>query len=78
MEFRLLNVSEIRFKISLAMSPSQRPRGVLGFWSSLMTALGNTENMTVSLRKIVLFYGESYSWIFFPDLNFQIITTRLR
>lgn len=78
MEFRLLNVSEIRFKISLAMSPSQRPRGVLGFWSSLMTALGNTENMTVSLRIIVLFYRESYSCIFFPDLNFQIITTRLR
>jgi len=29
------------------MSPSQRPRGVLGFWSSLMTALGNTEHMPV-------------------------------
>jgi hypothetical protein len=32
----------------MAMSPSQRPRGVLGFWASLMTALGNTENMAVS------------------------------
>jgi hypothetical protein len=33
----------------MAMSPSQRPRGVLGFWASLMTALGNTENMPVSI-----------------------------
>eukprot|EP01018_Ginkgo_biloba_P025446 Gb_15429 [translate_table: standard] len=45
----LLHISEIRFKISLAMSPTQRPRGVLGFWSSLMTALGNTENMPVRI-----------------------------
>lgn len=43
----LLNISEIRFKLSLAMSPNQRPRGVLGFWLSLMTALGNTEHMAV-------------------------------
>ncbi|PPS09246.1 hypothetical protein GOBAR_AA11376 [Gossypium barbadense] len=42
----ILNISEVRLKVSMAMSPSQRPRGVLGFWSSLMTALGNTENMT--------------------------------
>lgn len=45
---RVLNISEVRFKVSMAMSPSQRPRGVLGFWASLMTALGNTENMPVS------------------------------
>lgn len=46
---RFLNISEIRFKVSLAMSPTQRPRGVLGFWSSLMIALGNTENMPVRI-----------------------------
>ncbi|XP_044485071.1 uncharacterized protein LOC123210663 isoform X2 [Mangifera indica] len=46
-----LNISEIRFKVSMTMSPSQRPRGVLGFWSSLMTALGNTENMTVRINQ---------------------------
>ncbi|KAF7836893.1 putative vacuolar protein sorting-associated protein 13D [Senna tora] len=45
----VLNVSEVRFKVSMAMSPSQRPRGVLGFWASLMTALGNMENMPVSI-----------------------------
>ncbi|KAK6930330.1 Vacuolar protein sorting-associated protein 13, DH-like domain [Dillenia turbinata] len=47
----VLNISEIRFKLSMAMSPTQRPRGVLGFWSSLMTALGNTENMPVRINQ---------------------------
>ncbi|XP_020520361.1 uncharacterized protein LOC18430003 [Amborella trichopoda] len=46
----VFNMSEIRFKVSMAMSPSQRPRGVLGFWSSLMTALGNTENMPIRIN----------------------------
>ncbi|XP_061360270.1 uncharacterized protein LOC133304277 isoform X2 [Gastrolobium bilobum] len=47
----VLNISEVRFKVSMAMSPSQRPRGVLGFWASLMTALGNMENMPVRINQ---------------------------
>ncbi|XP_048235070.1 uncharacterized protein LOC8261314 isoform X2 [Ricinus communis] len=47
----VLNISEVRFKVSMGMSPGQRPRGVLGFWSSLMTALGNTENMPVRINQ---------------------------
>ncbi|XP_010524589.1 PREDICTED: uncharacterized protein LOC104802610 [Tarenaya hassleriana] len=47
----VLNISEVRFKVTMAMSPGQRPRGVLGFWSSLMTALGNTENMPVRISE---------------------------
>ncbi|XP_057959044.1 uncharacterized protein LOC131151699 [Malania oleifera] len=47
----VLNISEVRLKVSMAMSPTQRPRGVLGFWSSLMTALGNTENMPVRINQ---------------------------
>ncbi|KAK4798434.1 hypothetical protein SAY86_030760 [Trapa natans] len=47
----VLDLSEVRFKISMTMSPGQRPRGVLGFWSSLMTALGNTENMPVKINQ---------------------------
>ncbi|XP_057475541.1 uncharacterized protein LOC130763619 isoform X1 [Actinidia eriantha] len=47
----VLNISEVRFKVSMAMSPTQRPVGVLGFWSSLMTALGNTENMPVRINQ---------------------------
>lgn len=45
----LLNISEIRFKVSLAMSPTQRPRGALGFWASLMTALGNTDDLQIRI-----------------------------
>ncbi|KAG6759834.1 hypothetical protein POTOM_036327 [Populus tomentosa] len=41
----VVNISEVRFKASMAMSRSQMLRGVLGFWSPLMTALGSTENM---------------------------------
>ncbi|CAI0626123.1 unnamed protein product [Linum tenue] len=50
-EIGVLDISEIRFKVSMAMSPSQRPRGVLGFWSSLMTSLGNTENMPIRVNQ---------------------------
>lgn len=45
----LLYTSEIRFKVSLVMSPTQRPRGALGFWASLMTALGNTDDLQVRI-----------------------------
>lgn len=34
----------------MTMSPTQRPGGKLGFWLSLMTALGNVENMPVSVN----------------------------
>lgn len=47
----VLNISEVRLKVSMIMSPTQRPVGVLGFWASLMTALGNTENMTVRINQ---------------------------
>ncbi|KAK4405432.1 putative vacuolar protein sorting-associated protein 13A [Sesamum angolense] len=47
----VLSISEVRFKVTMAMSPTQRPVGVLGFWASLMTALGNTENMPVRINQ---------------------------
>ncbi|KAD5802908.1 hypothetical protein E3N88_14268 [Mikania micrantha] len=53
-EIGVLNISEFRFKFSMAMSPTQRPVGVLGFWASLMTALGNTENMPVRVNQRLL------------------------
>lgn len=58
--FRLLNISEVRFRVSMAMSPTQRPRGVLGFWSSLMTALGNMEHMPVGQRFNFLSVSSSF------------------
>ncbi|XP_052204938.1 uncharacterized protein LOC127809843 isoform X2 [Diospyros lotus] len=50
-QIRVLNISEVRLKVSMTMSPTQRPVGVLGFWSSLMTALGNTENMPARINQ---------------------------
>ncbi|XAR56952.1 hypothetical protein NMG60_11024929 [Bertholletia excelsa] len=50
-QIHVLNISEVRFKVSMAMSPTQRPLGVLGFWLSLMTALGNTESMPVRINQ---------------------------
>ncbi|XP_074301933.1 uncharacterized protein LOC141633346 isoform X1 [Silene latifolia] len=47
----VLDISEVRLKVSMVMSPTQRPKGVLGFWASLMTALGNMENMPVKIHQ---------------------------
>ncbi|XP_021714350.1 uncharacterized protein LOC110682332 isoform X2 [Chenopodium quinoa] len=47
----VLDISEVRLKVSMIMSPTQRPKGVLGFWASLMTALGNMENMPVRIHQ---------------------------
>ncbi|XP_010679516.3 uncharacterized protein LOC104894866 isoform X2 [Beta vulgaris subsp. vulgaris] len=47
----VLDISEVRLKVSMVMSPTQRPKGVLGFWASLMTALGNMENMPVRIQQ---------------------------
>ncbi|GMH18990.1 hypothetical protein Nepgr_020831 [Nepenthes gracilis] len=47
----VLDTSEVRLRVSMTMSPTQRPKGVLGFWSSLMTALGNIENMPVRIHQ---------------------------
>ncbi|CAM6102066.1 unnamed protein product [Calypogeia fissa] len=46
----LLHTTEVRFKVTLAMSPTQRPRGMLGFWSTLMTSLGNTDEMPIRIN----------------------------
>ncbi|KAM2018735.1 hypothetical protein ACFX1T_021631 [Malus domestica] len=50
-EIGVLSISEVQFKVSMAMSPSRRLRGVLGFWASLMIALGNTPNMQVRIKQ---------------------------
>eukprot|EP00271_Cylindrocystis_brebissonii_P008358 TRINITY_DN2254_c0_g1_i1.p1 TRINITY_DN2254_c0_g1~~TRINITY_DN2254_c0_g1_i1.p1 ORF type:complete len:1958 (-),score=356.45 TRINITY_DN2254_c0_g1_i1:258-5252(-) len=49
----LLNIDEGHIKLTLAMSPSQRPRGVLGFWPTLIASLGNTDEMPIRLTQKV-------------------------
>ncbi|KAG0559465.1 hypothetical protein KC19_10G107200 [Ceratodon purpureus] len=45
----LLHTTEIRLKVTLAMAPAQRPRGMLGFWGTLITSLGNTHEMPIRI-----------------------------
>ena len=74
--YRVLNISEVRLRVSMAMSPSQRPRGVLGFWASLMTALGNTESMPVSVLILLLYVSclrYVFLWMEMTSLSFLVI-----
>ncbi|WVZ57683.1 hypothetical protein U9M48_008037 [Paspalum notatum var. saurae] len=49
----LVDISEIRLKISLETAPNQRPRGVLGIWSPVLSAVGNAFKIQVHLRKVL-------------------------
>ncbi|KAK3153327.1 hypothetical protein QOZ80_2BG0170820 [Eleusine coracana subsp. coracana] len=49
----LIDISEIRLKISLETAPAQRPRGVLGIWSPVLSAVGNAFKIQVHLRKVM-------------------------
>ena len=45
--FSLIDVSEIRLKVSLETAPNQRPHGVLGMWSPILSAVGNVFKIQV-------------------------------
>lgn len=49
----LIDVSEIRLKVSLETEPSQRPHGVLGVWSPILSAVGNALKIQVHLRRVM-------------------------
>lgn len=49
----LFHMLEAQIKVTLAMAPSQRPRGILGFWSTLISSLGNTDEMPIRIREKV-------------------------
>lgn len=57
----------------MAMSPAQRPRGVLGFWSSLMTALGNMEHMPVRLLFTMILLISPQTYATSVDCNFAFM-----
>ncbi|KAJ8444298.1 hypothetical protein Cgig2_019856 [Carnegiea gigantea] len=44
----LIDVSEVRLKVSLETAPAQRPHGVLGVWSPILSAVGNAFKIQVS------------------------------
>ncbi|KAL3499805.1 hypothetical protein ACH5RR_038898 [Cinchona calisaya] len=49
----LIDISEVRLKVSLETSPAQRPQGVLGVWSPILSALGNAFKIQIHLRKLI-------------------------
>ncbi|CAN1333900.1 Intermembrane lipid transfer protein VPS13 [Linum perenne] len=50
---QLIDVSEVRLKVSLETAPSQRPHGVLGVWSPVLSAVGNAFKIQVHLRRVM-------------------------
>ncbi|MFS8029949.1 putative vacuolar protein sorting-associated protein [Helianthus anomalus] len=49
----LIDVSEVRLKLSLETAPAQRPHGVLGVWSPILSAVGNAFKLNIHLRKVI-------------------------
>ncbi|XP_031125724.1 uncharacterized protein LOC116028070 isoform X1 [Ipomoea triloba] len=49
----LIDISEVRLKLSLEPAPAQRPRGVLGVWSPILSAIGNAFKIQVHLRPVM-------------------------
>ncbi|OMP08179.1 Vacuolar protein sorting-associated protein 62 [Corchorus olitorius] len=49
----LIDVSEVRLKVSLETAPAERPHGVLGVWSPILSAIGNALKIQVHLRRVM-------------------------
>ncbi|KAK8691038.1 hypothetical protein V6N13_074559 [Hibiscus sabdariffa] len=49
----LIDISELKLKVSLETAPAQRPHGVLGVWSPVLSAVGNAFRIQVHLRRVV-------------------------
>ncbi|VVA93348.1 unnamed protein product [Arabis nemorensis] len=49
----LIDVSEVRLKVSLETAPGQRPHGILGVWSPILSAVGNAFKIQVHLRRVM-------------------------
>ena len=43
----LIDVSEVRMKLSLETAPAQRPHEILGVWSPILSAVGNAFKIQV-------------------------------
>ncbi|BFG31191.1 hypothetical protein CerSpe_174650 [Prunus speciosa] len=49
----LIDVSEVRLKVALETAPAERPHGVLGVWSPILSAVGNAFKIQVHLRRVM-------------------------
>ncbi|KAL2233065.1 UNVERIFIED_CONTAM: putative vacuolar protein sorting-associated protein 13D, partial [Sesamum indicum] len=48
----LIDISEVRLKVTLETAPAQRPHGLLGVWGPVLSAVGNAFKIQVHLRKV--------------------------
>ncbi|KAH9610755.1 hypothetical protein KSS87_017343 [Heliosperma pusillum] len=48
-----IDVSEIRLKVALETAPAQRPHGILGVWSPILSAFGSAFKIQIHLRKVM-------------------------
>ncbi|KAK3434687.1 hypothetical protein EUGRSUZ_D02142 [Eucalyptus grandis] len=48
-----IDISEVRLKVSLETAPAQRPHGVLGVWSPVLSAIGNAFKIQLHLRRVM-------------------------
>ncbi|KAI6702353.1 hypothetical protein NL676_011489 [Syzygium grande] len=49
----LIDISEVRLKVSLETASAQRPHGVLGVWSPVLSAVGNALKIQLHLRRVM-------------------------
>ncbi|XP_008465914.2 uncharacterized protein LOC103503494 isoform X1 [Cucumis melo] len=49
----LIDISEVKLKVVLEPAPAQRPHGVLGIWSPILSAVGNAFKIQVHLRRVM-------------------------
>eukprot|EP00850_Spirogloea_muscicola_P002380 SM000009S23509 [mRNA] locus=s9:423530:451441:+ [translate_table: standard] len=49
----LLDISEVRFRLTLQTAAGTRPHNLLGVWGPLLTTLGNTHKMPIHFQSVV-------------------------
>lgn len=55
--FSLIDISEVRLKVSLETAPAERPQGVLGVWSPILSAVGNAFKIQVRFSLHLKFFS---------------------
>ncbi|KAF8032759.1 hypothetical protein BT93_D1608 [Corymbia citriodora subsp. variegata] len=48
-----IDISEVRLKVALETAPAQRPHGILGVWSPVLSAVGNALKIQLHLRRVM-------------------------
>jgi vacuolar protein sorting-associated protein 13A/C len=68
----LIDVSEVRLKLTLETAPEQRPRGTLGIWSPVVTTIGNISKMPVRFLNLPTYPVVSFLHHMFSCSTWQL------